>query len=67
MRALLSATDQLRIGYTCLEVITHNTPAHTLLLKLGFMETHELLILRRPPGPPSEVPLRRVISPDRNV
>ncbi len=55
MRALLEAAEQLRINYTCLEVIKHNTPAHTLSLKLGFTETRELLILRRPPGPPAEI------------
>lgn len=56
MRALLDATDQLRIDCTCLEVIKNNTPAHTLFLKLAFTETRELLILRRPPGPPAEIP-----------
>ncbi len=55
VRALLDATDQLRITHTALEVIKHNTPAHTLFLKLGFSETRELLILRRPPGPPAEL------------
>lgn len=56
MRALLDVTDQLGINCTSLEVIKHNTPAHTLFLKLGFTETRELLILRRPPGPPAEIP-----------
>lgn len=65
MRALLDATDQLRIDCTCLEVIKHNTPAHTLFLKLGFTETRELLILRRPPGPPAEVPTAEVAWLDR--
>ena len=65
MRALLAATDQLGIGCTCLEVIKHNTPAHTLFLKLGFIETRELLILRRPPGPPAEVPTAEVEWLDR--
>jgi len=60
MRALLDATDQLRINCTSLEVIKHNTPAHTLFLKLGFTETRELLILRRPPGPPTEIPAAQV-------
>ena len=60
MRALLDAAHQLRINYTVLEVIKHNTPAHTLFLKLGFVETRELLILRRPPGPPAEVPSAEV-------
>ncbi len=56
MRALLTAADQLQISGTCLEVIKHNTPAHSLFQKLGFIETCELLILRRPPGPPVEIP-----------
>jgi ribosomal protein S18 acetylase RimI-like enzyme len=65
MRALLDATDQLQINCTSLEVIKHNTPAHTLFLKLGFGETRELLILRRPPGPPVEVPAAEVDWLDR--
>jgi len=65
MRALLDATDQLGINCTCLEVIKNNTPAHTLFLKLGFTETRELLILRRPPGPPVEIPTAEVGWLDR--
>lgn len=65
MRALLDATDQLQINCTSLEVIKHNTPAHTLFLKLGFSETRELLILRRPPGPPAEIPGAEVDWLDR--
>jgi ribosomal protein S18 acetylase RimI-like enzyme len=65
MRALLDAAEQLNIAHTCLEVIKHNTPAHTLFLKLGFIETRELLILRRPPGPPAEIPSAEVEWLDR--
>jgi ribosomal protein S18 acetylase RimI-like enzyme len=65
MRALLDVTDQLKITCACLEVIKHNTPAHTLFLKLGFSETRELLILRRPPGPPAEIPSAEVDWLDR--
>ncbi|MGQ9889687.1 MAG: GNAT family N-acetyltransferase [Aggregatilineales bacterium] len=32
-----------------LEVVKGNVPAHTLFRKLGFRETRELLIIRRPP------------------
>jgi ribosomal protein S18 acetylase RimI-like enzyme len=65
MRALLDTSDRLRINCTSLEVIKHNTPAHTLFLKLGFTETRELLILRRPPGPPAETPTAEVDWLDR--
>jgi ribosomal protein S18 acetylase RimI-like enzyme len=65
MRALLDTADQLGSDYICLEVIKHNTPAHALFLKLGFTETRELLILRRPPGPPVELPTAEVSWLDR--
>jgi ribosomal protein S18 acetylase RimI-like enzyme len=39
-----------------LEVIKNNVPAHTLFLKMGFQETRELRVLRRPPGPSKIVP-----------
>src|SRR5579859_3944047 len=34
-----------------LEVITGNEPAHRLFMKLGFVETRRLLVIRRPPRP----------------
>lgn len=52
MRGLLAAAQQCRPDLVILEVIKNNTPAHLLFLKLGFLETRELLVLRRPPGPP---------------
>lgn len=36
-----------------LEVIKGNDPAYNLFIKLGFRETRELLIIRRPPGLPT--------------
>ena len=56
MRALLAAAGRLGINFTMLEVIKNNVPAHRLFLKLGFYEVGELLILRRPPGPPPHYP-----------
>ena len=51
-RALIESTCQLGRPLSVLEVIMGNHPAHQLFLKAGFQETRELLILRRPPGPP---------------
>ncbi|MBI3242496.1 MAG: GNAT family N-acetyltransferase [Chloroflexi bacterium] len=56
MVALLEAAERLDIRFTMLEVIKNNVPAQKLFLKLGFYETGELLILRRPPGPPPVYP-----------
>jgi ribosomal protein S18 acetylase RimI-like enzyme len=36
-----------------LEVIKGNLPARNLFLRLGFRDTRELLVIRRPPGKPS--------------
>jgi ribosomal protein S18 acetylase RimI-like enzyme len=55
-RALLAAADGLHLPRMMLEVIRHNVPAHALFLKLGFKEMGELVVLRRPPGPPAEPP-----------
>jgi ribosomal protein S18 acetylase RimI-like enzyme len=65
MRGLLAAAEQLGVDDLVLEVIKNNTPAHALFLKLGFRETGELLVLRRPPAPPASVPPARVLWLDR--
>ncbi len=49
MEGLLEQTKRLNIKFSMLEVIKHNTPAHTLFLKLGYKEVGELLVLRRAP------------------
>jgi ribosomal protein S18 acetylase RimI-like enzyme len=46
-----------------LEVIVGNEPAHRLFVKLGFEETRELLVIRRPPGTPSADPSLDVFTP----
>jgi hypothetical protein len=52
MRYLIEQSCDLGADHIILEVIKNNVPAHTLFRKLGFVETRELLILRRPPGKP---------------
>src|SRR3990172_6972005 len=56
MEALLESAERKGIRFTMLEVIKNTLPAHKLFLKLGFYEVGELLILRRPPGPPRHYP-----------
>lgn len=48
----LEQSRQLNARSIQLEVIKNNWPAHRLFRRLGFEETRELLVLRRPPGPP---------------
>ncbi|HET89527.1 MAG TPA: GNAT family N-acetyltransferase [Chloroflexi bacterium] len=55
--SLLAASDQLEIDLSTLEVIKQNVPAHNLFLKWGFHDTRELVVLRRPPGPPAASPI----------
>ncbi len=49
MEYLLDQMAQRKLPYVWLEVIKGNTPAHQLFLSLGFVETRELLVARRPP------------------
>lgn len=53
---LLEQAEKIGLGFTMLEVIKNNEPAHQLFLKLGFYEVGELLVLRRSPtSPPPEL------------
>ncbi len=54
MRHLIHQSWDLEVAYIILEVILNNVPAYRLFRKLGFQETRDLLILRRPPGQPGE-------------
>lgn len=49
---LIDQSRRLEVDYILLEVIKNNVPAQQLFLKLGFRALRELLIIRRPPGPP---------------
>lgn len=53
MEHLILQSRRLRAPHIILEVIKGNMPAHRLFCKLGFNETRELLIIRRPPAPPT--------------
>lgn len=50
MQCLIQAARERSVRLIQLEVIKNNTPAHRLFRKLGFRETRELLVVRRPPG-----------------
>lgn len=50
MRAEIEESIQYGKDLVQLEVIAGNDPAHHLFTKLGFHETRELLVIRRPPG-----------------
>jgi ribosomal protein S18 acetylase RimI-like enzyme len=49
---LIELTRQKDIDHIILEVIKNNIPAINLFAKFGFEDIRELLVLRRPPGPP---------------
>jgi ribosomal protein S18 acetylase RimI-like enzyme len=57
--ALLAASDGHGLTHNVLEVIKNNTPAYNLFVRCGFRPTRELLVLRRPPGPPPGEPQGR--------
>ncbi|MBL8162051.1 MAG: GNAT family N-acetyltransferase [Anaerolineae bacterium] len=52
MEHLLNGARERNARLVQLEVIKGNIPAHRLFRKLGFNETRELLVVRRPPGKP---------------
>lgn len=52
MEALLEQAVRRSARQAQLEVIKGNVPAYRLFVKLGFQETRELLVIRRPPGQP---------------
>ena len=52
MEHLIAQSRRLAVSHVQLEVIQNNVPAHRLFRKLGFRETRELLVVRRPPSPP---------------
>jgi ribosomal protein S18 acetylase RimI-like enzyme len=54
MRYVIKKSWDLHAKYIVLEVILNNVPAYRLFRKLGFVESRDLLILRRPPGAPDD-------------
>jgi ribosomal protein S18 acetylase RimI-like enzyme len=52
MEHLIAHSGRLGVPCVALEVIKGNTPAECLFRALGFRATRELLVIRRPPGPP---------------
>lgn len=50
VRALMQSTLDLESPLSILEVIKGNSHAHDLFYRVGFRETRELLVLRRPVG-----------------
>jgi len=66
MTSLLEAAERKGIQFTMLEVIKNNTPAYKLFLKLGYRDVGNLLVLRRPPGPPRSYPAGKAAWLSRN-
>lgn len=63
----IEQSRDLGVDHIVLEVIKNNVPAHRLFLSLGFEETRELLVMRRPPGPPKgEAPIYAVKHGDQD-
>ncbi|PID84695.1 MAG: hypothetical protein CSA11_11695 [Chloroflexi bacterium] len=56
MQEMLRQSTHLNVDTCWLEVIKGNKPAHILFKGLGFQETRELIVARRPPNPNAEIP-----------
>ncbi len=54
MDVMLAEAQSRKSRLVQLEVIKGNEPAHRLFTKLGFLETRELLVIRRPPAAPAD-------------
>ncbi len=55
MEALINTAVQQNLNSVWLEVIKGNAPAHKLFSKLGFVETRDLIVARRPPQTNSDI------------
>jgi ribosomal protein S18 acetylase RimI-like enzyme len=53
MECLIARSRRLGVPYVTLDVIKNNVPAERLFYKLAFRQVRELLVIRRPPGPPA--------------
>lgn len=68
MEYLLEQARQRHMPIMWLEVIKGNTPAHQLFISLGFEETRELIVARRPPAYRALGPGEQVFRPQvRNI
>lgn len=67
MEYMIDQLVQMNSYSIWLEVIKGNTPAHQLFLRLGFVETRELIVARRPPNantPPNVPEVKRITALD---